>query len=166
MSPLNTNRLLVALIVAFGFLTFFWSFISVEPPVAGKTRWSCLTIVQQMYRGTLPTPVCERCGEPEVRALVALPFTVALNYVCMAAALAAISLGKPAKTLIGIALFGTCSSLSFRSIATRLEFQGTFYGISRQGHVHSINLFVAHVVVFVALFLVALDMRDKERGDH
>lgn len=166
MRPLSTNRLLVLLIVAVGFLTFFWPFVTVEPPVAGRSHWSCLEIEQQMYSGNLPTPACERCGEAEVRALVALPFTVALGYVCMVAAVGILCLSKPAKALIAIALLGTCTSLSFRSIGTRLEFQGTFFGISRQGQVHSSGLFATHLVVFIALFLVALDMREKESGDH
>jgi hypothetical protein len=154
------HRLLALFIVAVGLLTFFWPFVTTDPPVGGISRWSCLTIVEQMYKGALPTPACERCGEPSARVLLALPFTVLLDYLFMIAAATAACSGRSARLLMGIALLGAYSCLRSWGVGTRLAFEGKFFGF-RQGHVHYSGLLAAHLVVLLALFLVAQDVLDE-----
>lgn len=116
-----------------------------------------------MYNGLLPRPICERCGEPAVRVFFALPLTVTLEYVLLIVALLVLLSAKPAKILYGIVLFGVYLFLRGEwGIATRWEFEETFFGISRRGHVHYSGLLVVHLVVMGALFLACLDLRDEE----
>ncbi|MGO9085139.1 MAG: hypothetical protein ACLP6G_18185 [Terriglobales bacterium] len=46
MRPPSASRFIALSIVAAGILTLFWPLVTVDPPVAGTTRWSCLTIVK------------------------------------------------------------------------------------------------------------------------
>lgn len=161
MRPLGTSRALALSIVTAGILTFFYPFITTDPPVARMTRWSCFDIVVQMYNGVLPFPICERCGEPVIRTLLALPFWVAVEYFLMVVALVFLCLRGPARVITWIAAGGAYINLRGR-LATRLEFEGTFFGLSRGGHVHYGGLLAAHLVVIVALFLASLDLRDEE----
>ncbi|HUB02152.1 MAG TPA: hypothetical protein VL983_05680, partial [Terriglobales bacterium] len=73
-----------------GILTFFAPLVSTNPPVTQITRWSPFSIVRQMYLGKLPEPTCERCGEPAVRSLLALPVLVMAVYALMLLALFAL----------------------------------------------------------------------------
>ena len=86
MKPSRTSRFLALSIVAAGILTFFYPFVTTDPPVAGAARWSSFGIVLQMYNGVLPAPVCERCGEPLIRTFLALPLLVTIEYFFMVAA--------------------------------------------------------------------------------
>jgi hypothetical protein len=148
-------------------VTFFYPFVTADPPVAGAARWSPFGIVLQMYNGVLPAPVCERCGEPLIRTLLALPFLVAVEYFFMMAAGLALCSSKSARVTVWIAAFGVYNCLRGEySVATRLEFEGTFFGLSRSGHVHYGGLLTAHLVVMVALLLASLDLRDEESPEE
>jgi hypothetical protein len=159
------NRLLALFIVIIGVLTVFDASVTTDPPVAGVVRWSPCSIVLQMYRGVLPSPICGRCGEPWVRALVALPFWVMIQYLLLLLALVALCLRAPSKVIILISFVGLCSSLrawSPVSVATRLEFHDTFFGSYRGGQVHFGELMFTNVVVMALLLMVSLDVRDQE----
>jgi phosphatidylglycerophosphate synthase len=160
--PLGRQRSLALSIVIAGILTFFGSFVTIDPPVAGMTQWSPFKIVLQMYYGALPSPPCERCGEPLIRSILALPLMVTLDYVLMAAALFVLCFSRQSKAIFYIAIIGTCfSGSSLWRIATRLEFQETFYGTAAGGHVGYGALLVTHVVVMGALLLVSLQALQK-----
>jgi hypothetical protein len=161
--PSGTSRALALSIVIAGILTFFYPFITTDPPVGSVTRWSCFDIVLQMYNGVLPPPICERCGEPIVRTLLALPFMVTVEYALLIAALLALSSTRPAKAIRGIVLFGVYAF--FRGewgTGTRMEFERTFFGLRRRGHVHYSGLLVTQLIVMAILFLASLDLRDEE----
>lgn len=116
-----------------------------------------------MDKGVLPSPVCERCGQPFVRSLLALPLAVTVQYLLMGLALIVLCFRRPSKILISIAIAGIYSSLRGGwGVATRLEFLGTFFGLSRRGHVHYNELIVTHIVLMVALLLVSLELLDQE----
>jgi hypothetical protein len=74
------RRSLALVVVAGGILTFFVPLVSTYPPVLQITDWSPFNIVRQMYLGHLPQPICERCGEPVIRSLLALPFDITVVY--------------------------------------------------------------------------------------
>jgi len=148
-------------------VTFFYPFVTTDPPVAGAMRWSPFAIVLRMYSGVLPTPICERCGEPVVRALLALPFLVTVEYLFMMAAGVALCSLKSARVIIWIAAFGIYNCLRGEyGVGTRLEFEETFFGLSRSGHVHYGGLLAAHLVVMVALVLASLDLRDEQSSQE
>jgi hypothetical protein len=116
-----------------------------------------------MYKGVLPFPVCERCGEPSVRSLLALPLWITAQYFLMVLALVALCFRRSSKVLLTIAAVGIYEGVRGGwDVGTRLEFLGTFFGLSRSGHVHYGELLVAHVMVMGALLLVSLELRDQE----
>ena len=162
MRPSSASRFIALAIVAAGILTFFWPLVTVDPPVAGTTRWSAFSIVLQMYNGVLPPPICERCGDPWVRALLALPFTIVLDYLFMAAAALILCLRMPARVVVWTTLLGGYNCLNGWRVGTRLAFEETFFGFSRNGRVHYGGLLAAQLVVLGALFLACLDLRDEE----
>jgi len=163
--PSSTSRFLALSIVAAGIFTFFWPLVTVDPPVAGTTRWSAFSIVFQMYNGVLPSPICERCGEPSVRALLALPLDFAAAYVLMAFMAIALSLRVPARVVMWFPLIWISVVIRWR-VGTRIEFEKTFFGISQHGSVHYGGLLTAHLVVMGALFLACLDLRDEESSEE
>jgi hypothetical protein len=151
------GRVVALLIIAFGILTFFVPLITVDPPVAGATHWSAFDIVLQMYKGSLPSPICERCGEPLVRSLIALPFEITLIYLLMAAALIPLSVPYASKAVATIAALGTAGGLYLSRFATRWAMEETFYGRwSRVQHVHYGALQLALILIMAALFLVSM----------
>ena len=167
MRPSSTSRFIALSIVAAAILTFFWPLVTVDPPVAGTARWSAFSIVLQMYKGALPPPVCERCGEPWVRTLMALPLMVTVYYVLMVVSAAILCLRGPARVTTWIASVGAyiCVGGEWR-VGTRLEFEATFFGLSRGGQVHYGGLLAAHLVVMGTLFLASLGLRDEESSEE
>ncbi len=150
-------RLRALLVIALGFLTFFLPLVTVDPPVLGTTHWSAFNIVCQMHEGNLHAPACERCGEPFVRALVALPFLVTLMYALMIAALLPLSVPYAMNTLAAISGLGVAGSLYLWRNATAWAFEDTFYGRwSSVRHVHYGSLQLALFGVMVVLFLIAI----------
>ena len=148
-------RLTALMVVALGFFTFFLPLVTVDPPVLDTTHWSAFNIVRQMYKGNLHAPACERCREPLVRALVALPFLVTLTYVLMAAALLPLSVRYAMNTVAAISGVGVVGGLYLRGRATAQAFEDTFYGHwSTVRHVHYGSLQLALLGVMVALFLI------------
>ena len=167
MKPSGTSRLLALSIVSAGILTFFYPFVTTDPTVAGAVRWSPFDIALQMFNGVLPAPACERCGEPLIRTLLALPFMVTIQYFFMMAAGVALCSHKSARVTIWIAAFGIYNCLRGEyGAATRQEFERTFFGLSRRGHVHYGELLAAHLVVMVAIVLTSLDLRDEESSEQ
>ena len=160
--PLGRKRLLALSIVAAGMLTFFCAFVTTDPSVASKSRWSPLDMVLQMYRGTLPAPVCERCSDPLTRSFLALPLQVAGEYLLLVFVLLAVCCRWPAKVVLSSALIGVYNSIRMNGVGTCLEFKATFYGFSDHGQVQYSELIAAHVVVMVALFLVSLELLEEE----
>jgi len=159
------NRLVSLFIVVTGILTMFYSSITTDLPVRGMVRWSPFTIMLQMYRGALPSPVCERCDEPLIRSIVGLPSWLTMQYLLLVVALIALCFGAPSKVLVVIAFVGLCDDLrawSPVSVATRVEFDQTFFGSYRGGHVHFDELMVAHVVVMTLLLMTCLDCVEQE----
>jgi hypothetical protein len=156
--PFGANtRVLALLVVIAGILTFFIPFISIDQPVAGVTHWSEADIVLQMYKGNLPDPVCERCGEPMIRSLMALPFTITSIYVLMLVALVPLSVPYASKTVWAIAAVGGMESLYLHRIGTRWALEETFYGhFFRAAHVHYMPLQLALVGIMGTLFLVSI----------
>jgi hypothetical protein len=131
------RRALAFFIVVAGIFTFFYSSVTTDPPIAGVVRWSPVNIVVQMHNGMLPSPVCERCGEPLVRSLLALPLSITVQYLLMGLALIVLCFRRSSKILISIAIVGIYTSLRGGwGVAARLEFLATFFGLSRRGHVH------------------------------
>jgi hypothetical protein len=144
-------------VIAIGICTFFVPLITVDPPVAGTAHWSEWQIVQHMYEGKLPNPTCERCGEPVVRSLVALPVTVTVIYVLMLSTVIPLSVPYASATLTGISGVGAVISLSLWRFGTRWAFEETFYGSAfRLGHVHYGLLQVALFSIMSALCLISL----------
>jgi hypothetical protein len=162
----SPSRSLAFSIVMVGLLSFFWPLVAIDPPVAGVRRWSCFEIVQRMYGGDLPAPICETCDDPRIRALLALPFAVATGYCFTLAAALALCIRKSARAVIAISLIGGYGWIRGGwTIGSRLEFQRTFFGPG-QGHVHYGALPALQIAVMGLLFLVALDLRDEERDEE
>ena len=162
------NRLLAFVVVIIGMLTVFDSSVTTDPPVAGVGRWSPSKIVVQMYQGELPSPICGRCGEPWVRSLVALPSWLALQYLLLLFASFAVCFRVPLKAVGLIAFVGLCSTLRAWapfSVATRIEFERTFFGSYRGGHVYFGELMFTHVLVMTLLLMVSLDSSDQNEGN-
>jgi hypothetical protein len=126
-----------------------------------------------MYEGRLPEPICERCGEPSVRSLLALPFTISINYLLMVLALIALCLPESPGFLRGIAFVGgICDLYQLRSdlprgtISTvKWDFERTFYGHiypSSVRHVHYRWLMDPLLIVMVVLFIISVT-KDLDR---
>ena len=90
-----------------GLVTFFIPLIAINPPVLETTHWSAFRTVYRMYEGRLPEPVCERCGEPLFRSLLALPFEVTVAYVLLVCALAALFFPESPKILTVVDTIGS-----------------------------------------------------------
>jgi len=162
---LSRERLIAfAIVVAGILLSFFGSFVTTDPPVAGMVRWAPFHIVVQMYYGVLPSPDCERCGVPLVRSVFALPLEVTAEYLLMVFALIALYLRRPPRLILSIAIVGTFLGIGATwSVGTRLSFQETFYGLpGHGGHVHYGHLLIVYVVVMVALLLISAELLDQE----
>jgi hypothetical protein len=158
-------RLSALLVIALGLATFFLPLINVDPPVLNTIRWSAFDIVQQMYQGNLHAPVCERCGEPAVRALVALPFLVTAIYLLMVVALFPLVSPYAMNTLAVISALGGIGSLYLRRNATARDFERTFYGHwSDVRHVHYGLLQLALLGIMGTLFLIAINGDTACRG--
>jgi hypothetical protein len=153
------------LIAVAGLLTFFWPLVTTDPTVAGTTHWSCFDIIVQMYKGVLTAPVCERCGVPWVRALLALPLDFDAAYVLLAFMVIVLSLRVPAQLVIWFPLIWISVAIRWR-YGTRMDFENTFFGSSGNGHVHYGALLATHVVAMGALFLACLDLRGEEPLDR
>ena len=176
-SPMGPKRRSLALIVVVGgILTFFVPLVSTHPPVWQTTDWSSFDIVRQMYLGHLPRPSCERCGEPMIRSLLALPFEVTVVYGLMFSALVVLCLRKTAATLAWIGIVGVIFSLDTyilqggTNFAAKWGFEWTFYGQpqslgpSAKGPVSYGWLTIALLTVMVALVFIAIrEDLDSER---
>lgn len=165
MKPRDATRFIALSVLAVGLLTFFYPLITTDPLVAGVTRWSPFEIVVQMYNGVLPPPICERCGEPAIRALLAVPFWVIFEYLLMVVALVILGLRMPVRIVTWISVAALYSALRGR-LSTRLEFEGTFFGLSRHGHVYDGALLAAHLVVMGVLFLASLDLSYEQASQE
>jgi len=114
--PLGRPRRVLALVViGMGLVTFFIPLIAINPPVLETTHWSAFRTVSRMYEGRLPEPVCERCGEPLVRSLLALPFEVTAAYLLLACALAALFFPESPKVLTAVGTIGSLLCLTWAS---------------------------------------------------
>jgi len=145
--------LLALTVIVVGILTFFAPIVSTDPPVMQTTQWSPFTIVRQMYLGKLPQPTCERCGEPAVRSLLALPVLVMAVYALMLLALFPLCFSD-AQALANIGLIGALLSLgTYTHFATKWEFEETFYG-QPQSLAPSSNGPVFYGLLTIAMFAV------------
>jgi len=153
----SAKRVLMLVTVAFGLLTFFLPLVSIDPPVGGTNLWSAAGIVEQAYEGNLPAPICERCDEPNVRALVALPFLVTTVYGLLLLALIPISVPYASNSVATLAIFGGMGSLYLGARrATGVGFKETFYGNwPRAAHVHVWPLQFVLFGVMAVLFFVS-----------
>lgn len=151
------KRTLLLLILAFGCLTFFLPLVRIDPPVLERTRWSCFQIVREAYRGRLPSPDCERCGEAAIRAVVSLPFLVSVVYALMLVALVPLSVPYASETVSSLACIGGLICLYMaRRPDLGASLRKTLYGDSSVGHIAWRDLQVALLAVMAALFYVAL----------
>ena len=160
-APIGKRSRSLACLVAFvGILTFFVPLVTTDTPVADTSRWSAFTIVMKMYEGRLPEPICERCGEPVIRSLLALPFDVSVNYLLLALALLALAFPKAPGFFRTIVFFGSMldlfDRLKFHSL--RWGFEETFYGrmYFSPGPVHYRWLTDLLLIVMVVLFVISI----------
>lgn len=140
--PLGRNRRLLALFVILaGIFSVFVPLVTIDPPVAGAAQWSAFEVVHQMYGGRLPQPTCERCGEPMVRALLALPLDVSVSYLMLALGVVALCFPESPRALRALAFVGGVNSgFAQNRHATAREFSESFYG-----HYSSYRDSVTHV---------------------
>ncbi len=144
------------LVITLGLATFFLPLVTADPAVLEVSHWSLFDIVGQMYAGKLPAPACERCGEPIVRALAALPASVAGIYLPMLVALVPLSIPYAINILAAISAFGFAGSLCITPHGVGSDFEHTFYGRpSDVRHVHFGWLQLALLAVMGALLLIA-----------
>jgi hypothetical protein len=126
--PLGRRRRLLALLaVGAGLLTFFVPLVTIDPPVLGITHWSAFNTVTSMYEGKLSQPVCERCGEPLIRSMLALPIEISVVYLLFGCALVALCFSESPKILAVLASIGSIVCLN-AGYATMWAFEETFYG--------------------------------------
>ena len=157
------TRIIAFLIVVAGILTFFHASVTVAPSVLGVARWSPFKMVVAMYEGELPPPSCERCSEPLVRSLVALPLSITVEFVLFTIALIALLFWWRSKATTVIAGLGIYTTLRGGwGVGTRLEFLNAFYGSSSRGRVQYHELLITHLVLMAALLLASLDLLDDE----
>lgn len=167
--PLGPKRRSLAVIVVIaGILTFFVPLVRTHPPVLQTADWSSFDIVRQVYLGNLPQPICERCGEPMIRSLLALPFNITLVYGLLLYALSALCFRDTARVLAWIGIIGVIFSLDSymlwggTNFATKWQFESTLYGEpqslqpSAKGPVLYGWLTIALLTVMVALILIAI----------
>jgi hypothetical protein len=146
------------LVIVVGLLTFFLPLVSIDPPVLDKTHWSAFDIVQAMYQGHLHAPAgCARCGEPAVRAIMALPLLVTVIYGLLVVALLPLSIPYALNTVATISGLGVIGCLFLSGHATAWGFEETFYGHwSGTRHVHGGLLQLALLGDMVTLFLISI----------
>jgi hypothetical protein len=159
------RRALALLVIAVGMLTFFVPLVTTDPPVVGTSRWSAFAIVMRMYEGKLPEPICERCGEPLIRSLLALPITVSVNYALMVVALVALSFPESPGFLRKVTLVGGLFDLiGVNYSGTKWGFENTFYGriYTYSVHVHYRWLTDPLLLVMVTLFFISVK-KDLDR---
>ena len=139
-----------------GLLTFFFPLVSIDRPFEGRARWSPFNVVDEMYQGRLPKPTwCERCGEPMVSSLVALPFDVSLNYLMLVLALVALRFSESPGLLGGLAFIAAMKSgWAQNSHSTARGFAATLQCPIRQ--VHCGWLTVALLCSMAALFYISV----------
>jgi hypothetical protein len=128
--PLGRRRRLFALfVILMGMLSVLVPLMTIDPPVAGASQWSAFDVVHRMYEGKLPEPTCERCGEPMVRSLLALPLDVSLSYLMLALGLVALYFPKSPGALRALAFLGGVNSgFAQNRHSTAREFSESFYG--------------------------------------
>lgn len=163
-APLGPRRRTLLLgVIGVGILTFIVPLVTTDPPVAGMTRWSPFNMVWQMYQGKLHSPACERCGEPLIRSLLALPLVVTVAYLLLVFVLVALCFSCSTRVVISVALFGMYFILRGGwSVGTRIETQQTFYEL-RNGRVELGQVMVALLTVYGSLlFVVALEDLEPE----
>jgi hypothetical protein len=161
--PLGRRRKSLALLaVGGGLLTFFVPLITIDPPVLETNHWSAFSIVTSMYEGKLSQPVCERCGEPLIRSLLALPIEVSVVYLLFGFSLVALCFSQSSKMLAVLGSVGSMVCLNSGYAAT-WAFEETFYGriMSRVRHVHDWEF----VTVLLALMLSIVYVSLKESLD-
>ena len=95
-TSLGTTRALAFLVTAFGLCTFFAPLASTNPSVLGRTQWSGLNIMSQVYTGKL--------------LLSPVAFDVGLSYPLMLFAMVALCLPYARKVLLVISLLGIICS--------------------------------------------------------
>jgi hypothetical protein len=163
-AALGPRRRTLALMVSMlGILTLFVPLVTVDPPVLGATHWSAFNIVWETYQGRLPHPSCERCGEPLVRAFLALPVAVTVEYLILTFIFFALCSSCSPRTVVGVALFGICITTQWVwHHTTRTEFRETFYEL-RNGDVGTNHLILALLAVYGSLlFLITREDLDVE----
>jgi len=137
-------------------MTFFIPLIAINPPVLETTHWSAFRTVHRMYEGRLPEPVCERCGEPLVRSLLALPFEVTVAYLLLVCALAALFFPESPKILTVVGTIGSLLCLHM-GVATDWAFEETFYGaFVHVRRVHDFWLVATLLAVMLSLVYLSL----------
>jgi hypothetical protein len=150
----NSWRLQAFFTILFGLSTFFFPLVNIDPPVAGIAHWSSFNIVQQAYRGNLPKPICERCGEPTVRALLGLPASVSAIYLLMVGALFPLTAPYTSDLVATIGGFGVLAALYLNKY--RNPFRETFYGAwSRPGQANDTWLQLTLIAVMALLFVIS-----------
>ena len=89
------------MVIAIGIYTFFATMVVVEPPILNVAKWSALDITLTVYDGRLPVPE----GSLDEGLL-----EIALIYVLMILALAALCVAGPPKALLLISTIGFAAS--------------------------------------------------------
>jgi hypothetical protein len=144
-------------VIVLGLLTFFAPLVTLDRPVLDTTHWSAFQIVWEMYQGNLHAYECERCGEPQIRALAALPVSITAIYVLMVVALLPLTVPYALDTVAAIAGLGGIISLYLSRRPTAWAFEETFYGrASGVRHVHYVLLQLTLFGVMAGLFLIAI----------
>jgi hypothetical protein len=139
-----------------GLVTFFIPLIAINPPVLETTHWSAFRTVYRMYEGRLPEPVCERCGEPLVRSLLALPFEMTVAYLLLVCALVALFFPESPKVLTAVGTIGSLLCLHM-GVATDWAFEETFYGaFFHVRRVHDFWLVTTLLAVMLSLVYISL----------
>ena len=158
---MDTDKRLAFLVIAIGLATFFVPLVSTDPPVSRTAHWSAFKIVQEMYRGNLPPPPCERCDEPVIRAFLALPFSVTLAYSVLILALVSLCFPGLPRALSWMALGAAYMSLRSWGWFGKFEFEETFYGFSvSKGHISYHSLVLANLLALVAFGLIAREISE------
>ncbi|MGE5818730.1 MAG: hypothetical protein ACM37Z_11950 [Deltaproteobacteria bacterium] len=162
MKPLGRNRKgLALLVIAIGIYTFFATMVVVEPPILNLTKWSALDITLNVYDGTLPVP-----GGSLDEGLL----EIALIYVLMILALAALCVPGPPRALLVISTIGFALSSLAKFWDSTFHRAFGYYGHMQQWHMSRgpawwILPWIMPVLVAIC-FAKTLDEPDAEsRGD-
>jgi hypothetical protein len=157
------RRAACLLIILAACLTFFMPLITVDPPVHGTARWSPFAVVLQVYKGNLNAPVCERCGEPWVRAVIALPVTLSGIYALLLLTLVPLSVPYAWNTVAGMAFVAGLGALYMGRYGTRVAMDRIFYGsflhsyrlFSYRPQAHYFALQICLIAACAALFVIS-----------